>query len=1079
MEEKNNLVREYILNIRDSFDKMGYPISNETVENVTNKYMDSEKSFEEIKKEIDKLVEQKLEEIRKQQELMERMKKSIENRRLEKIGLNQTGVTSNEQDIDLMMIANAKTPKELEKALSKITNIRETIPNVPMSDDTFIELRQNIFDSYMESLTPLNEYFKNKNINLDKKIEYLRKSGIFSKDELSLFDTILQSRDKNKILSDINKTFSSDKVHQIFQTLKDYTPIEKEGILGSDITAYQKLYEELQNNYNSITLDELAKRGGVSLQDGTFDFSHLQKALDFAKDNGKQVRLNTILFYMDCPDELYNLDKTPENKLFVKQELVKYVDAITSYIRDNGYADVIRSVDVFNELLNRFAIDGETPYKYRGDIEQDRSVKDFDNIKSGWLKHLNIDDLCDVITIARKNLPNTDFTYNDDNLTDFKKIPATAELLQKIREYEIKYNVRLIDSIGTQMHIDNNVSKIDIIRMFDSLSQFGLPIEITEFDLAMTFVEGLSEEEIQSLRAQKMNDFFESISECKDKDNIRGVTIWSKTDKQNFRVSLVNEERIQNGLEPIETLHGGFYNDDMSMKLMPLMKKESKFEQGFNYHTHTYRSGHGEYCTDREIIDAAKRNGINTLGFTEHIPNPDTVLPDEDHRMLLSEVDGYVSSIEQIKKEHPEMTILSGFEAEFDPMRESFLGDMREKVDYMILGQHFVPEGLRGVQGKGDPNYPIKYATMVSMAIDSGLFDIVAHPDIFMQFRDSMLDDEAKKLFDENSVLASQIICEKARDMGIPIEINLGPATNKTVLSDGNLTYPHPTFWKVASEIEGLKVLQGIDAHHLEAFDNAQESSQLVSNITDMIKDKMVGKDYNPKLARENNMRLQEALKNSQETVLSFETHLVSQMMNGIAPSIPDGLSAEETIMSFATSMNEVEQQCVQSASDKDKKVVDELSLIAENPGKDVKAAKMKVERKKETITETNNVLVNQQRTIENAKISVANSVNMGCETKAEISNMTTQITEHNTTKKETHKSKIEGQVTVFQERKMNPNGLQMQNGYQRVLKPNQNSESNSSKGFINTLVLSLVVTLVIGIAIGIGYMLYRFKIGG
>ena len=71
--------------------------------------------------------------------------------------------------------------------------------------------------------------------------------------------------------------------------------------------------------------------------------------------------------------------------------------------------------------------------------------------------------------------------------------------------------------------------------------------------------------------------------------------------------------------------------------------------------------------------------GISMLGFSEHIPNPNLILPDEDHRMLLSEVDGYIASINKMKQDNPDMTILVGFEAEFDPMKEAFLGEMRDK----------------------------------------------------------------------------------------------------------------------------------------------------------------------------------------------------------------------------------------------------------------------------------------------------------------------------------------------------------------------------------------------------------------
>ena len=117
------------------------------------------------------------------------------------------------------------------------------------------------------------------------------------------------------------------------------------------------------------------------------------------------------------------------------------------------------------------------------------------------------------------------------------------------------------------MHIDNSVTKDQVITMFHALGKYGLPIEVTEFDMAMiSNVHGLSEDEINNLRVQKMQDFFDAVTKCRETDSIRGFTIWSKTDAQNFRVALENEQRIKNGQEPITTLHGGFYNNDMSEK---------------------------------------------------------------------------------------------------------------------------------------------------------------------------------------------------------------------------------------------------------------------------------------------------------------------------------------------------------------------------------------------------------------------------------------------------------------------------------------------------------------------------------
>lgn len=500
--------------------------------------------------------------------------------------------------------------------------------------------------------------------------------------------------------------------------------------------------------------------------------------------------------------------------------------------------------------------------------------------------------------------------------------------------------------------------------------------------------------------------------------------------------------------------------------------------QNFNYHTHTYRSGHSEYASDEKILQVAKSVGISMLGFSEHIPNPNLILPDEDHRMLLSEVDGYIASINKMKQDNPDMTILVGFEAEFDPMKESFLGEMRDKVDYMILGQHFVTRGLQNVPSKNNPNYPIEYANMVSKAIESGIFDIVAHPDHFMEFRDTIVSEEDRKLFDENSVIASQIICEKARDMGIPIEINLSPALNNQVLSDGKLTYPHPTFWQVAQEIDGLQVLKGVDAHDLSAFKRVPQAEQLIGNIEQMVSDKLIQGSYNPVVARQNNPKLQEAYRTHQESALTFETHMISQIVNGTLSSVEDGLDSESLAIAVGTSLNGVMQSCVDGADKKDKTTVEEISTIVDSQDLSSKDKKGKLERKKQVINETNQVLANQQVAIENAKNNVVNAMNIGCESKYEYSNMVTQMTQQQSTKKESQKQRIEEHITSFQYSKTGEKAYTQGMGQVKQLKK-ENNNHNSSSGFTDALLLTLIVTFVIGVAVGIGYMLYRISIGG
>ena len=96
--------------------------------------------------------------------------------------------------------------------------------------------------------------------------------------------------------------------------------------------------------------------------------------------------------------------------------------------------------------------------------------------------------------------------------------------------------------------------------------------------------------------------------------------------------------------------------------------------QNFNYHTHTQRCSHAGNYEDAEYVYYARLNGISTVGFTDHVPFNPIKLPDIKSRMVYSEVDEYISSINALKKDNPDMCILSGFEAEYYPEIEEFLG---------------------------------------------------------------------------------------------------------------------------------------------------------------------------------------------------------------------------------------------------------------------------------------------------------------------------------------------------------------------------------------------------------------------
>ena len=257
----------------------------------------------------------------------------MEDRQLHLLQVQYNGITLNNQDIDLMLIAGSKNIHELKLALSKITNIKYPIEEINPTEEEFIALRQRVYDLYLDTLTSRSDYIKNKGIELKRKVEYLKESGILTDEEIEIINQILaNSQSKEEIIRRLNEELPN-RVHDIYSTLRDFSPIEKTGVKSTTLEATRNLLEEIRKNNNSVTIDEEAKYGKIALQDGTFDFRHLKKSLDFAKSYGKKARLNTILFYMDCPEELYELEKTEENKKLVKQKLMSYVDETTRFIR--------------------------------------------------------------------------------------------------------------------------------------------------------------------------------------------------------------------------------------------------------------------------------------------------------------------------------------------------------------------------------------------------------------------------------------------------------------------------------------------------------------------------------------------------------------------------------------------------------------------------------------------------------------------------------------------------------------------------------------------------------------------------
>jgi len=267
-----------------------------------------------------------------------------------------------------------------------------------------------------------------------------------------------------------------------------------------------------------------------------------------------------------------------------------------------------------------------------------------------------------------------------------------------------------------------------------------------------------------------------------------------------------------------------------------------------NFHTHTYRCGHAN-GSEEEMVCSAIKMGIEELGISEHVPLPHyrqhllkSLVAIRGPRSFLSLVHAFIQNGPSMRMPYPDMEnyldkikecqdkyqdqirIYKGFEAEgleeyFD-YYQSLLYE--HKVDYLILGHHFHKHCVHS-DYYGKENMKKKdiyqYCNDVEKALETGLFSYLAHPDLFLI---------GYKEFDLDARTVSQRICEKAKELNIPLEVNAGGIRRGLRNVNGEMIYAYPNthFWKIAVEV-GNDVILGFDAHDPSDFNEAMYKQML------------------------------------------------------------------------------------------------------------------------------------------------------------------------------------------------------------------------------------------------------------
>jgi histidinol-phosphatase (PHP family) len=237
-----------------------------------------------------------------------------------------------------------------------------------------------------------------------------------------------------------------------------------------------------------------------------------------------------------------------------------------------------------------------------------------------------------------------------------------------------------------------------------------------------------------------------------------------------------------------------------------------------DYHLHLRPDGHDalaeQYYTDANVERyraAADERGIAELGVSEHVYRFEQVLDVWEHPFWVSyahdDLDDYCSFV----REQTDLRL--GIEADFVPGAEDRMANLLEArdFDYVIGSVHFIREGAVDMDdysvwdsGRSVEEIWRRYFQTIGEAARSGLFDVVAHPDLVKMWGPERPRPEGDlRRFYE---LAIDGIAES----GIAVELSTA-GLRKRVAE----LYPAPAFLQMCLEA-GAPVALSSDAHRPE-----------------------------------------------------------------------------------------------------------------------------------------------------------------------------------------------------------------------------------------------------------------------
>lgn len=242
-----------------------------------------------------------------------------------------------------------------------------------------------------------------------------------------------------------------------------------------------------------------------------------------------------------------------------------------------------------------------------------------------------------------------------------------------------------------------------------------------------------------------------------------------------------------------------------------------------DYHLHTSLCGHATGDM-RDYVEAALDKGLDQVGFSDHLPLLHMV--DPSLTMSIEQLPGYVEAVLALREEFTGIEVKLGIEADYVPEAVAELGPLLSSYDfdYVYGAVHFLgdwvfddPESASEYDKHDIDELYRQYFSVLGDAVQTGLFDILAHPDLIKKF-DKRPGKDPGPLYES--------LLERVREKDMCYEINT--AGLRWPVAE---MYPERKFVEIAHSM-GIPVTLGSDAHSPEnVARDFEEAARLLISV--------------------------------------------------------------------------------------------------------------------------------------------------------------------------------------------------------------------------------------------------------